>query len=165
MKHHRSRGLLAVAAIASVAAGFVLAQTATAAPSDPTPAPTPDVAAATGDRVPRVVWFFTALTDVQRQCLADQELQRPQGRLSEEQRDALRADVDKALATCGITLPERMLNRERLGFAFAALSPDQQQCLAGIHLTRPVGRLTPEQRTLLRAEMAAAVEACGITPR
>lgn len=165
MKHLRPRGLLAGAALASVAAGFVLAQTATAAPSDPTPSPTPDVAAVMGGRVPRVAWFFTALTGEQRQCLADQGLQRPQGRLSEEQRDALRADVERALTTCQITLPERMLNRERLGFAFAALNPDQQQCLAGIHLTRPVGRLTPEQRTLVRAEMAAAVEACGIPPR
>ena len=163
MNRTRSRGLLAVAALAAAAAGLVLAQPATAAPTDPIPEPTPRVGA--GDRMPRVVWYLTALTDVQRECLAAQGLQRPLGQLTEEQRDALRSDVARALATCQITLPERLLNRERLGFGFASLSTDQQQCLAEVHLTRPVGRLTPDQRALLRSEMVTAVEGCGITLR
>ena len=165
MNQTRSRGFLAAAALATAVTGLVLTQTATAAPSDPTPEPTPRVSAVAGAPMPRVVGYFTALTDVQRECLAGQGLQRPPGRLTEEQRDALRGDVDKALATCEITLPDRLLNRERLGFAFASLSTEQQQCLAEVHLTRPVGRLTPEQRALLRSAMVAAVEGCGITLR
>lgn len=157
MKRHLLTGSLAAGFLAAALTGFTLTATAVAAPSDPTPAPTPAVSP--GEH-PRVAWFFLALTDVQRRCLADQAVQRPAGRLTEEQRDALRSELDAALATCAITLPERLADLERVGFGWAALSPENQQCLAGVHVTRPLGRLTPEQRAGVRAELTAAIQGC-----
>lgn len=162
MHHVYLRGLAAAAVTVTAVAGLALVPSAAAAPADD-PAPTPTVDGARP--VPRAAWLLIALTDVQRHCLADQGLQRPEGRLDEDQRDALRADIDAALTACSITLPPRLLDRERLGFGYAALSAEQQQCLADLHLSRPVGRLTPEQRALLRANLAAAVKECGIPGR
>ena len=162
MDNSRIRGLAAAAVTVTAVAGLALVPSAAAAPTD-VPAPTPTVDG--HRRVPRAAWFVIALTDVQRQCLADQGLQRAEGRLNEDQREALRTDVDAALASCSITVPRRLLDRERLGFGYAALTAEQQQCLADIHLSRPVGRLTPEQRALLRANLEAAVKDCGIAFR
>lgn len=159
MTRHLLTGSLAGGFLAAALTGFTLTATAAAAPSDPTPAPAP-TAVVTAGTPPRVAWFFLALTDVQRSCLADQGLQRPPGQLTEEQRDALRAEIDTALATCAITLPERLADRERVGFGWAALGLEQQQCLADLHLTRPLGRLTPEQRAAVRTDLVQAIQGC-----
>jgi len=135
------------------------------ASADPTtPAPLPADAATTSGRSggQGVGWFFTVLTDVQRSCLADAGLQRPAGKLTPDQAKDLRSAVDAALARCEVTVPERLAGRDKLGFRWAALSAEQQQCLADISLTRPVGRLTAEQRAALRQSKLDAVKACGI---
>ncbi|MGC3995688.1 MAG: hypothetical protein QM779_16480 [Propionicimonas sp.] len=144
-------------------AGVIYAGTAAADPATPDPAPSA-TATTTSDaaRDARIVWFYTALTDVQRTCLADAAVQRPAGRLTSAQRKELRTEVRAALTTCGVTLPARALDRPRLGFGWAALSTDQQHCLAAAHLTRPVGRLTAEQRAAVRQSELDAAAACGV---
>ena len=135
------------------------------ASADPTtPAPLPADAAATAGRSggQGVGWFFTVLTDVQRSCLADAGLQRPAGKLTPDQAKDLRSAVDAALAKCKVTVPARLAGRDKLGFRWAALSAEQQKCLAAVSLTRPVGRLTAEQRAALRQSKLDAVKGCGI---
>lgn len=110
----------------------------------------------------RVIWFYTALTDVQRRCLADAGLQRPEGKLTASQRKTLEAQVRKALSSCDVKLPSRLADRQRLGFGFASLTSDQQHCLANAVLTRPVGRLTAAERATVRKEKLDAAAACGV---
>ncbi len=153
--------IIATTAALVVGGGWFAVQ----ASADPTtPAPKP---AATATTTPKaagqgVGWFFTVLTDVQRSCLADAGVTRPAGKLSDDAAKELRAAIDAALAKCEVKVPDRLASRERLGFGWAALSADQQQCLADIRLTRPVGRLTTEQRAAVRQSRLVAVKACGI---
>ncbi len=157
-----------VAATAALAlGGGLFAAQAMADPTAPSPTPTPTSPTAPGADARRapgqgVGWFFSVLTDVQRSCLADAGLHRPAGTITAEQAKQLRAAIDAALAKCDVTVPARLAGRDRLGFRWAALSAEQQQCLADISLTRPVGRLTAEQRAALRQSKVAAVKACGI---
>jgi hypothetical protein len=155
-----------VAATAALAlGGGLFAAQAMADPTAPSPTPaSPTAPGAAAGRAPGqgVGWFFSVLTDVQRSCLADAGLHRPAGTLTAEQARQLRAAIDAALAKCDVTVPARLAGRDRLGFRWAALSAEQQQCLADISLTRPVGRLTAEQRAGLRQSKVAAVKACGI---
>lgn len=161
--------ILTVAAALVIGGGVFASQ----AIADPTPQPLPTLTAtatatATGraDRVSgqaRVGWFYSALTDVQRQCLADAAVQRPEGKLTTEQRKQLRAKIDASIASCGVKLPDRLGDRERLGFGWAAMTAEQQQCLAGTDLTRPVGRLTAEERAAVRKSMVDAAAACGVS--
>ena len=102
------------------------------------------------------------LTDVQRTCLADAGVQRPKGKLTTDQAKELRAAIDAALAKCAVKVPDRLAGREKLGFRWAALGAEQQQCLADVRLTRPVGRLTEPQRAAVRQAKLDAVKACGI---
>jgi len=146
-------------AVLAIGGGLFAAQ-AMAEPTTPTPSPTttaPKAAAGVG-----VGWFFSALTDVQRSCLADAGLKRPAGKLTEESAKELRSAIDAALAKCEVKVPERLGARDRLGFRWAALSAEQQQCLADIRLTRPVGRLTTEQRAAVRQSKLDAAKDCGI---
>ncbi|HEY3548395.1 MAG TPA: hypothetical protein VGK17_20165 [Propionicimonas sp.] len=153
--------IIATTAALVVGGGWFAVQ-ASADPS--TPAPLPADTAKTAGRAggQGVGWFFTVLTDVQRSCLADAGLQRPAGKLTPDQARDLRSAIDAALAKCEVTVPARLAGRDRLGFRWAALSVEQQQCLADISLTRPVGRLTAEQRATLRQSRLDAVKACGI---
>ncbi len=153
---------VAVTAALVLGGGIFAAQAeADPAPAAPTPVPT---ATATGRAAGKVAvgWFYTALTDVQRRCLADAGVHRPSGELTDDQRKELRATIDATLARCGVQLPARAAGRERLGFGWAALTDEQQQCLADTALTRPVGRLTAEQRAAVRQSKLDAATACGV---
>jgi hypothetical protein len=154
-----------VAASAAVALGGGLfaaqAMASPTTPSTPTPAPTAPSATA-GRQGQGVGWFFAVLTDVQRSCLADAGVQRPKGKLTDAQAKDLRAAIDAALAKCQVKVPDRLASRDKLGFRWAALSAEQQQCLADISLTRPVGRLTEAQRATVRQAKINAVKGCGI---
>ena len=141
---------IAAATAALALGGGLFAAQAMADPASPTPTPTSPGTTAARAQGQGVGWFFAVLTDVQRSCLADAGLQRPEGKLAEAQAKDLRAAIDAALAKCEVKVPERLAGRERLGFRWAALSADQQQCLADITLTRPVGRLTEAQRATVR---------------
>lgn len=142
--------------------GLVAAQaSADPAPAAPTPVPTAFATERAAGQ-PAVGWFYTALTDVQRKCLADADVHRPAGKLTEDQRKELRASIDAALASCGVQLPAGAAGRERLGFGWAALTNEQQRCLAETTLTRPVGRLTAEQRAAVRQSKLDAAAACGV---
>ena len=71
--------IVAGTAALALAGGLFAAQ----ASADPTTAPTPTATtSADANRGAGVAWFYRALTDVQRQCLADAGLQRPEGRLT-----------------------------------------------------------------------------------
>lgn len=133
-------------------------------PEAPTPAAPTASPSTSGSKAAtaRVIWFYTALTDVQRRCLADADLQRPEGKLTPGQVKTLQAQVRTALASCGVKLPARFADRARLGFGFASLTSDQQHCLANATLTRPVGRLTPAERAAVRASKLNAAAACGV---
>ena len=109
-----------------------------------------------------VGWFFSVITDVQRTCLADAGLERGEGKLTDDAAKALRSAIDAAPAKCQVKVPARLAGRERLGFRWAALTAAQQQCLADVRLTRPVGRLTTEQRGAVRQSKVEAAKACGI---
>lgn len=154
-----------VAATASVVLGggwFAAQANAEPAPTAPTPVPTRTATAREPGQV-AVGWFFSALTDVQRKCLADASVSRPSGRLTDAQRKELRSTIDAALAKCDAKLPARLTGRERLGFGWAALTGDQQQCLAKTALTRPLGKLTAQERATVRQSKLDAVKACTVT--
>jgi hypothetical protein len=51
--------------------------------------------------------FWDGLTDTQRTCLKDAAVNRPWGPLTAEQRRQVRADLEAAAKTCGVTLPEK----------------------------------------------------------
>jgi mRNA-degrading endonuclease toxin of MazEF toxin-antitoxin module len=156
--------LVTGAAVLAVGGGVFAAQ-AVASPTAPTPPPSATSTAAdpaTASGRARVIWFYTALTDAQRTCLADAGLQRPKGRLSDDQIARLKSDVQAALAKCGVQLPARLTERPRLGFAWAALTSEQQHCLAGQQLTRPVGRLTDAERAAVRQSKLDAAASCGV---
>lgn len=148
-----------------VAGGVLYAGQAVAGPSAPVPAPGATTAAASADQLGRgagVAWFYRALTDDQRACLADAKLQRPDGRLTDQQRTDLAAKVRAAVTACGVQLPQRLADRPRLGFAWASLTTEQQQCLAQKSLTRPLGRLTDAQKDAVRQSITDAAGSCGI---
>jgi Spy/CpxP family protein refolding chaperone len=155
------RTILAATTVLVIGGGLFAAQ-ATANPTSPAPLPVDTATKAARGAGQGVGWFYAALTDVQRTCLADAGLHRPEGKLTDVQAKELRTAIDAALAKCEVTVPPRLAGRERLGFRWAALSPDQQQCLADVSLTRPAGRLTPEQRATLRQSRLDAVKGCGI---
>ncbi|HEX5335821.1 MAG TPA: hypothetical protein VFW55_08065 [Propionicimonas sp.] len=145
---------------ALVVGGGLFAVQASADPTTPAPLPA-DTARAVRAGGQGVGWFFTVLTDVQRSCLADAGLRRPAGKLTPDSAKELRSAIDAALAKCEVKVPARLAGRDRLGFRWAALSAEQQQCLADISLTRPVGRLTEAQRAALRKAKVDAVKACA----
>ena len=158
-----------VAATAALAlGGGLFAAQANADPTTPTPSPaSTTTAVAPGGAAGQakgegVDWYFSVLTDVQRTCLADASVQRPKGKLTADQAKELRSAIDAALAKCAVKVPDRLAGREKLGFRWAALSAEQQQCLADVRLTRPVGRLTEPQRAAVRQAKLDAVKACGI---
>jgi hypothetical protein len=101
--------------------------------------------------------WWAGLTDDQRTCLQDQDITRPVGRLADAERTALRAKVEAAAKTCGVTLP----------FAGAralwdGLSTEQRDCIRDAGVNRPWGQLTKEQRQAVRADLRAAAEKCGV---
>jgi mRNA-degrading endonuclease toxin of MazEF toxin-antitoxin module len=151
-----------IAGAAVLASGGILfAATAAADPSSPAPTPVATVAGeANAAKGAGIGWFYGALTNVQRTCLAEARLQRPEGRLTDAQRTDLAHQVRAALSDCGVTVPTRLADRPRLGFAWATLTPDQQQCLADTKLTRPLGKLTEAQRAAVKQSVKDAVTAC-----
>ncbi len=150
-------GTAALALVGGVYAVQASADPTTAAPS-PTATASADLTRGAG-----VAWFYGALTDVQRHCLADANLHRPEGRLTDDQAAQLRQQVRSALASCEVNVPPRVGDRARLGFRWAALTSDQQNCLAEVSLTRPVGRLTEAERATVRQSLRDAVTACGVS--
>lgn len=156
-----------IAGAAVLAGGGLFASQAFAAPTIPLPAAT-TAATATASTTTRtlgqagVIWFYTAISSAQRDCLADANLQRPEGKLTAEQRKQLNSQVKTALSNCKITVRGKAVNRERLGFAWASLSSEQQRCLADTALTRPVGVLTAAERTAVRQSKLDAAKACGV---
>ena len=164
-----STSIVTGAALLAIGVGAPVVQ-ATASPSSPT-TPTPAAAvasaatastAATKAVRARIIWFYTAITDVQRRCLADADLQRPAGKLTDAQRKALQAQIRAALTKCDVTLPGRFADRSRFGFGWASLTSVQQHCLADTALTRPVGRLTTAERAAVRMSKLDAATTCGI---
>ncbi|HEY3409211.1 MAG TPA: hypothetical protein VGK53_13645 [Propionicimonas sp.] len=151
--------IIATTAALVVGGGWFAVQ-ASADPATPAPRPADTASTAGGAGGGGVGWFFTVLTDVQRSCLADAGLQRPAGKLTPDQVKDLRSAIDAALAKCEVTVPARVAGRDRLGFRWAALTAEQQQCLADVRLTRPVGRLTADQRAAVRQAKLDAVKAC-----
>lgn len=159
-----STTIVAATALLALGGGLFAAR-AVASPAAPAPAP-----AATATAVPTgrsvgstgVGWFYRVLTSEQRDCLADAALQRPDGRLSDDQRARLQDQVRSTLAGCGVEVPQRLADRPRLGFAWARLSPEQQRCLADATPTRPFGRLTDAERAAVRASLSGQLAACGI---
>lgn len=158
--------LIAVGAgTALVATGAVVASTATATPApvaavrqvavDATPVST------AADAVPGGVaarGWWNKLTDEQRTCLAGAKVTRPVGPLDDAERASLRAKVQAAATTCGVTLP--------FGKARAFwndLTEEQRACLKDAAVTRPWGPLTKEQRQDVRADLKAAAQKCGVT--
>lgn len=49
--------------------------------------------------------FWDGLTDTQRACLREADVQRPWGPLTKEQRQEVRADLAAAAKGCGVTVP------------------------------------------------------------
>ena len=145
---------------ALVVGGGLFALQANADPITPAPTPAGTATTKAGAGGQGVGWFFTALTGPQRTCLAEAGVQRPEGKLSDDQAKALRAAIDAALAKCEVKVPAKLAARDRLGFRWAALTSEQQKCLADVTLTRPVGRLTEAQRATVRASKLEAVKAC-----
>lgn len=90
------------------------------------------------------------LTDEQRACLEEQGIERPDGRPSAEERDALREEMRAAAEACDIDLPEPLLTDE------------QRACLEEQGIERPETRPDREERAALREQMRAAAEECGI---
>ena len=145
---------------ALVVGGGMFAVQANADPTTPAPSPAGTVTPKAAAGGQGVGWFLTVLTSDQRTCLADAGVQRPEGKLSDDQAKQLRAAIDAALAKCEVKVPDRLAGRDRMGFRWAALTPQQQKCLADVTLTRPVGRLTAAQRATVRASKVDAVKAC-----
>ena len=138
-------------------AGGLFAVQASAEPTTPAPGP---AATTKADDSTRIAWFYRALTDVQRQCLADANLQRPEGKLTDAQVKELQQQVQAALKACDVTLPAKVSACPRLGFRFAALTGAQQQCLADARRTRPLGRLTDAQKAEVRQSVVETVKGC-----
>lgn len=156
-----------IAGAAVLSGGGLFASQAFAAPTTPLPAATVTATAAASGTTRTlgqagVIWFYTAISSEQRDCLADANLQRPEGKLTAEQRKQLNGQVKTALSNCKITVRGKAVNRERLGFAWASLTSEQQHCLADTALTRPVGVLTAAERTAVRQSKLDAAKACGI---
>ena len=145
---------------ALVVGGGLFALQASADPTTPAPSPAGTATTKAGGGAQGVGWFFSVLTSEQRTCIANAGVQRPEGKLSEDQAKELRAAIDAALAKCEVKVPAKLAGRDRLGFRWAALTPAQQKCLADVTLTRPVGRLTAAQRATVRASKVDAVKAC-----
>lgn len=153
--------IIATTAALAVGGGLFAVQ-ASAEPTTPAPSPSATATAKAGAGAQGVGWFFTVLTDPQRDCLAEAGLQRPKGKLTDASAKELRTAIDAALATCEVKVPEKLAKHARLGFRWAALTPEQQQCLADTTLTRPLGRLTPAQRAAVKASKVDAVKACVV---
>jgi hypothetical protein len=149
-----------IATTAALAVGGLFAAQASADPTNPAPRPADAAKTAGRGGGQGVGWFFTVLTDAQRTCVADAGLQRPEGKLTDASGKELRSDIDAALAKCDVSIPARLAGRDRLGFRWAALTAQQQHCLAGVTLTRPVGRLTEVQRAAVRQAKVDAVASC-----
>lgn len=176
----RTNVLAATLGIATLGAGALVATSATAAPAPVTAVErlaaagatessdattddattdgtaSADTASADAARAKARGWW-AGLTDDQRTCLQDQDITRPVGRLADAERTALRAKVEAAAKTCGVTLP----------FAGArafwdGLSTEQRDCIKDAGVNRPWGPLTKEQRQAVRADLRAAAERCGV---
>jgi len=162
--------LIAVGAgTALVAAGAVVATSATATPApvaaveqlgiDVTPVstaagtPTDGATARTAAR-----GWWKKLTDEQRTCLQGAAINRPVGPLDDAERAALRAKVEAAAKKCEVTLPFAKARAFWNG-----LTDEQRQCLEDAAVTRPWGPLTKEQRQQVRGELRAAAQKCGVT--
>ena len=156
-----------IAGAAGQRGGGLFASQAIAAPTTPLPVATTAATASASDTTRTlgqagVIWFYTAISSEQRDCLADANLQRPEGKLTADQRKQLSSQVKTALANCKITVRGKAAERERLGFAWASLTSEQQHCLADTALTRPVGVLTTAESDAVRQSKLDAAKACGV---
>ena len=156
-----------IAGAAVLAGGGLFASQAIAAPTTPLPVATTAATASASDTTRTlgqagVIWFYTAISSEQRDCLADANLQRPEGKLTADQRKQLSSQVKTAWANCKITVRGKAAERERLGFAWASLTSEQQHCLADTALTRPVGVLTTAESDAVRQSKLDAAKACGV---
>ena len=138
-------------------AGGLFAVQASAEPTTPAPRPGATTEAGVSSPIARV---YRALTHGLGQGLADANLQRPEGKLTDAQVKELQQQVQAALKACDVTLPAKVSARPRLGFRFAALTGAQQQCLADARLTRPLGRLTDAQKAEVRQSVVETVKGC-----
>ena len=145
-------GVVATTAFATPAPVLAVEQTApvgltTAADDDPTANP---------QRAARGWW--RNLTDAQQACLEKEVGNRPVGPLTDAEREALRAKVTAAAATCDVELPFA----RALAF-WNGLTDEQQQCLEAANVERPWGPLTKQERQKVRQDLTAAARTCGVT--
>ncbi|MGL4178108.1 MAG: hypothetical protein ACRCSN_18790 [Dermatophilaceae bacterium] len=99
-------GVVATGAFATAATPATIAAATPAEPTDQDvarPGSTRDASA--GRQLVRAWW--KGLTEEQRQCLRDADLTRPVGRMSDAEREQLRADAEAAAQGCGVDLPTR----------------------------------------------------------
>ncbi|MGL5911632.1 MAG: hypothetical protein ACRCZP_16650 [Phycicoccus sp.] len=146
-------GASGIAVTSAYATPAPVAAVEAAVPAEPT---VDDGTKAGGGRHPVRHWW-KGLTDAQRTCLEDADIERPVGRLDDTERAALRASIEKAADTCAVELP--------FGEARAwwdGLTDAQESCLRDAALTRSWGPLTKDERQDLRADVIAAAEKCDV---
>lgn len=160
---NRLRTSLTALALGTVAVTGTLVGTASNAAAAPVEAVTAATAFADGPLAlqghrPGVRQWWRGLDDTQQQCLKDAGLRRPVGTLSEAERATLRQQVQAAADSCGVTLPFAQARA-----FWSTLTDTQQQCLQDADVTRPLGRLSDDERASVRAALAAAAQECGVT--
>ena len=111
--------------------------------------------------------FIKSLTADQRSCLQANGVVKPDHRLTADERAALKATLESAATTCGVTLPTRpgaaaKAEAEALKAQIKALTPDQKACLKANGLTKPDHRLTAAERQARYALLETAAQTCGI---
>ena len=102
--------------------------------------------------------WWKGLTDTQQACLKDEVGTRPVGPPSDTERAVLRARVTKAADACDVTLPF-----VRARALWDGLTDAQRQCLRDADVQRPWGPLDRADRQEVRAALAIAAKACGVT--
>ncbi len=112
---------------------------------------------------PALGWrWFSRLTPEQKACLDKVRVTRPLGPPTDAERTQVQADLRAAAQGCGIKVPtgER---RAKVEAWWKALSTEQQACLKGANLTRPLGPLSDQERRQLRTDVATAAKGCNVT--
>ena len=111
--------------------------------------------------------FIKSLTADQRSCLQANGVVKPDHRLTADERAALKATLESAATTCGVTLPTRpgaaaKAEAQELKADLKALTPDQKSCLKANGVAKPDHKLTKTERQAWYAQLETAAQTCGI---